>query len=295
MNKGFNKIGLIPNELKDKNLKITWKLQSWLCQRGCKVYIPSTFKKQKDDLNLNFIDFPAIFNACQMVIVLGGDGTLLRVAKSAAHCNTPILGVNLGRLGYLTEIEIKDMFEVISQILEGNYIIEKRMMLKAKILKGTLEKTSFLALNDVGVAKGSLSRMILLKTYIDDYFVDTFPADGLIVSSPTGSTAYSLSAGGPIISPKMESLLITPICPHTLHSRPIVISDSETVKIKVVGDYENILVTIDGQEGYSLNKGEVVLVSKADIYTQLVRYKDKNFYSILRKKLSERKYEQYEE
>ena len=161
-------------------------------------------------------------------------------------------------------------------------------MIEASVIKNNITTETFFALNDVVIAKCSFSRIIHLKTYINEQYIDTYSADGLIVSTPTGSTAYSLSAGGPILSPDISGMVITPISPHALNSRSIVISDKESVKVEVVGNQSDIMLTIDGQQGYRLNIGDVIKIKEADYATNLVRLKGKNFYDVMRKKLHER-------
>jgi NAD+ kinase len=201
---------------------------------------------------------------------------------------TPILGVNLGHLGFLTELELENVYDGLEKISRGEYRVDKRMMLEAVVVKNNMITDNFYALNDVVITKGSFSRIIHLKTFINNRYIETYPADGLIISSPTGSTAYSLSAGGPILSPDVSGMVITPISPHTLNSRSIVISDKEEVKVEIVGDQNDVMLTIDGQQGYKLKTGDIILVRKAEFSANMVRLTDKNFYDVLRTKLNER-------
>lgn len=227
------------------------------------------------------------FQKSDIIIVMGGDGTLLRAGRQAAVYDKPILGINLGRLGFLTEAELPDAYSLLDAIASGKYKIEKRMMLKASVKRDGRTIVEYNAINDVAVAKGSFARIIHLKAYINGEFVNNYPSDGLLVSSPTGSTAYSLSAGGPIIYPGMSCLLLTPICPHTLNVRPIVTDAKSEIQIVVNDPSKDILLTIDGQEGTTLSAGDIVTVTEADQVVRLVRVNPRGFFNLLKEKLTE--------
>jgi len=219
-----------------------------------------------------------------MIIALGGDGTLLAAARAVGDRGTPILGVNLGRLGFLTELKPKEIFPTLERIWQGNYSLEERMVLQV-IISSQPEAPTFYALNDLVIDKGSFSRVIQLETFINGESLSTFSADGLIISTPTGSTAYSLSAGGPIINPQMEAIIITPICPHSLSVRPMVISQGETFEVAVYSDHNSAMLTIDGQVGYELSSGDRVRTAKVDHKITLVHSTGQSFYQVLREKL----------
>lgn len=220
------------------------------------------------------------------LLSLGGDGTLLRAARLVADKGTPILGVNLGHLGFLTEIELNELFPSVERLLAGDFSIEERMMLQSHLWRGE-RKTSFIALNDVVITKGAFSRMLKLEVYVGTDYLDTYTADGLIVSSPTGSTAYSLSAGGPLVSPELEVMILTPICPHTLYARPLVVPGDQEIHVKVYTAGAEVMLTVDGQQGMQLNHGDQVVTSRASIPTRLVRLRERSFYSLVREKLRE--------
>lgn len=281
------KIGIIPNITKDKELQITKDLVNWIEKQESKVLLNEIEAKKINRLDLAYKS-QYIYENADFIIVLGGDGTLLGVARRVAKSQTPILGVNLGRLGFLTEVELKDIYNVLEKVLQGEYSIEKRMMLEACIIRNNREEKKFFALNDVVISKGSFARIVNLKTYVDDHYLDTYLADGLIISSPTGSTAYSFSAGGPIVNPKNNLLIITPICPHTLNSRPIIISDKEKFSVEIQEDYNEIILTIDGQEGHILKSGDIVFVKKGDFFTNIIKANNRTFYDVLRNKLADR-------
>ncbi len=216
-----------------------------------------------------------------LVIVLGGDGTLLSIAHLAALVGVPVLGVNLGRLGFLTEVPIDEMLLTLDSLLSGNEdIISPRRLLRAEC-----RDKIYYCLNDVVVNKGALARMIQIGLWIDDKEIAALKADGFIVSTPTGSTAYSLSAGGPIIQPYIPALVLAPICPHTLSFRPMVISSESRVRIQLLTAGEEVYLTLDGQRGVLLGRNDVVEVRRADYELRLVSSPQRNFFDLLKEKL----------
>jgi NAD+ kinase len=220
---------------------------------------------------------------------LGGDDTFLKVARKAQVKNKPILGINLGNLGFLTEVEKSEIDNAIERIITDSYEVENRMMLEASIYsKGNIIVRE-LALNDVVISRGALSRILHLKTYINNEYVDAFPGDGLIISSPTGSTAYSLSAGGPIVEPDIDLVIVTPICPHILYSRSFITAGDRTVRVEVAESYTHeAMVTIDGQMGYEIKGGDYIEIKKAEKFVKMIRMNRKNFFNILRTKIYDR-------
>ena len=223
--------------------------------------------------------------AADLLIVLGGDGTLLAAARAAAPRGVPILAVNLGGLGFLTSVTQENLYAVLEEFLGGRHKIRERAMLVAEIQQPGKAAERHMALNEAVVSKGTLSRMIFLDLHIDGGFVCRYRADGLIVSTPTGSTAYSLSAGGPIIHPAVPAFVITPICPHTLSDRPLAVPDSAQIEICLEGAPEPAHLTLDGQIGMELMTGDRVRISKASEKLKLVRDPQKTYYEILRNKL----------
>ena len=221
----------------------------------------------------------------EAVIVLGGDGTMLSVARLVAHKDIPILGINLGGLGFITEVNRDEVKEAIDKMLVEQCSVEERLMLKVHIHRLGEKITDYLVLNDIVINKGALARIIDLETFIDNQYVTTYKADGLIVSTPTGSTAYNLSAGGPIIHPALNSVVITPICPHTLTNRPLVLSDTSVVEIILQSESEDVFLTLDGQVGYSFRKGDRVEIMRSEYKTKLLIPCEKNYFNILRTKL----------
>ena len=194
------------------------------------------------------------------------------------------MGVNLGQLGFLTDLEMPDLFPCLEKLVENDYEVESRMMLEAQVLRKGSPVKSMVAFNDVVIGKGPISRIIRLETYVGSDYLATYRADGIIVASPTGSTAYSLSAGGPIVNPELEVMIVTPICPHTLHARPIILSDKQEIRVIMRTDTSEVMLTIDGQVGLPLQKNDSVVVRKADVYTRLVKVKNRSFSEVLRLK-----------
>jgi len=222
----------------------------------------------------------------ELVVVLGGDGTLISVARLMSGIDVPILGVNLGSLGFLTETTVEEMYPRLEKCLQGNPRVSERMMLEVTVNRNGSELEKFHVLNDVVINKGALARIVDLETKVNRHFLTTFKADGLIVSTPTGSTGYSMSAGGPIIHPLMSCIAITPICPHTLTNRPIVVTDESVVSITVTSSFdEKVYLTLDGQVGIELTEGDSVEVRKAFKTTALVMSKTRDYFEVLRTKL----------
>jgi NAD+ kinase len=221
----------------------------------------------------------------ELACVLGGDGTLLGVARQLAPKKVPLLGINMGRLGFLTEAEPTDLEDTVRRIVHREYDLEQRLMLEATVRRGDELVTRLIGLNDVGVAKAMFGRMVTVDTYVDGVFVDSYSGDGVIVSTPTGSTGYSLSCGGPIVSPHLSVVLITPICPHTLSTRPCVIDHRQEVRLVAHAAHEDLVLTVDGQVNVRLRPGDTVHVRRAPHDTILVKWRDREFFSVLRTKL----------
>ncbi len=221
----------------------------------------------------------------EMIIVLGGDGTLLSVARLVEGKDVPILGVNLGGLGFLTEVTLEELFPTLEKVFKKEFIRDDRLMLKAEILRQGERVAQSVVLNDVVVSKGTLPRMIKLEIFIDGQFVTSLRGDGLIIATPTGSTAYSLSAGGPILYPSVDALILTPISPHTLTNRPIVIPNNVHTEVILKTREEGATVTFDGQVGFSLKQDDVVKVWSAKNKIKLIRSPERNYYEVLRRKL----------
>lgn len=216
------------------------------------------------------------------IIVLGGDGTLLRAAKQCADLDCPILGINLGHLGFMTEVEVPEIGPALAAVTSKEYELDVRHLLRAEIWRQETLLDSFTALNDVVVTKGPHARLINVETYVNNAYVNTYPADGIIIATPTGSTAYSFSAGGPILSPDLNVMVLTPICPHSFFDRSIVINAEQKITLRLRTSYPDALVTIDGQEVYPLEDGDEVVVMIGAQNVSLIRRPGWNFFQVLR-------------
>lgn len=267
-------------------LKLGAELASWLVGKGIETLIEEVPGQMIDQTQL-VASTEAVYQT-DMVIVLGGDGTILRAARTAGPHGTPMLGVHLGQYGFITEIHPPDVKTAIDRVLQGDYRISERMMLHANVTRGEEVIHSTSALNDVVVSKGPLARLLKLHTFVNDKMIATYAADGIIVASPTGSTAYSLSAGGPVVNPNVKVMIITPICPHTLNARSLVVPDNESVQIVGECSMNNegeIMLTIDGQVGIQLQCGDKVDIRRADYCAKIVYWDQMSFYDKLQRRL----------
>ncbi|MEO8036917.1 MAG: NAD(+)/NADH kinase [Acidobacteriota bacterium] len=219
-----------------------------------------------------------------LLITFGGDGTLLSVARHAPD-HVPILGVNMGTLGFLTEIRVEEFPHVLERVLAGDYVAESRVAFDVVVQGPSANGRTYRVLNDAAINKAALARIIEMRVTVKGLFVSRFRADGLIVATPTGSTAYNLSAGGPIVYPTMGAMIITPICPHMLTNRPIVLPDELDLEIGIVTEGQEIILTLDGQEGFSITEHDRVCIKKSDQRVLLVQSPDKNYFDVLRAKL----------
>ena len=260
------------------------KLAGRLRGRGIQVF--SEEMEAKETLSGCSEGFSVIPQTVNWLVVLGGDGTLLGAARKVGRYGIPILGVNLGGLGFLTNTPLRRLYEMIEMMLGGALEIETRVMLESRVLRRENEVCRFQVLNDVVINKGALARIIDLDVSINKEFLTTFRADGLIISTPTGSTAYNLAAGGPILYPTMESLTLTPICPFTLTNRPIILPDMSIIEIKMGKESEEtVALTFDGQVGFDLLYGDQVIIRKSEEKISLLRPPDHSYFEIIRTKL----------
>lgn len=277
-------VGLFPNLKKPRvDTVVSWLVQHFQ-ERKVRVILPEEAAKE--------LNFPALaagteqlIDQIQLAITLGGDGTLINAVREVAPAGIPVCGINMGQLGYLTEIELPDLAPSIDKLIRGEYSIEERLMLDAFILRRDEEIYISSALNDVVVTKGGLSRLIRLKLFIDDELAATYPADGVIVATSTGSTGYSLSAGGPIINPKLKVIVLTPICPHSLQARSLLVSEKEEIKITMNATHDDIVLTVDGQTLQNLQPDDIVIVRRAAFRARFARFSGRSFAHTLRTKL----------
>lgn len=262
------------------------QLAHWLQERGMSTIVEASTAVRLDENVGPAKALPEIGKHIDLAIVIGGDGTLLNVARRLAEAEVPLVGVNMGRLGFLTDIPAEHMLPEIEKILGGEYEIEERFMLYTEIMRNGRIVHTANALNDVIIGKGELSRMIELEVYQDGEFVHSMRGDGIIVATPTGSTAYALSAGGPILSPDLPALVLVPICPHTLSNRPIVVGSDSVVELVVTGVVEqHTAATFDGQEMYPLEANDRVYVRRSPHPVHLIHPSGRSHYEVLRAKL----------
>ncbi len=286
MNSPVNRVGLI---LKRHDLRIPAianDIIPWLTSRGTQVFLDTESAEQCPDLVSAVSIKPAeeLASHVEMVTAFGGDGTLLYAARVVAGSGIPILGVNLGALGFLAEVNLEEMHSAFGALLSGDYRLEDRMLLEVEVFRQESSLGRYLSLNEAAINKGTLSRIIELEVTVNDQIMTCTRADGLIISTPTGSTAYSLSAGGPILYPTLGAFVITPICPHTLTNRPVVIPEQATVGVCLRRGFD-VMLTVDGQVGMPLVESDSLKVRKAATCIRLVQAPGGPFFKLLREKL----------
>lgn len=276
-------IGIIGKNSIENTFDIARELCTWFEGKGVNVYVEKEIGDKIDCSNS--VPAEEIPPMVDVILVFGGDGTFLGVARLACKYGTPILGINLGGLGFLTEITVEEIYPMMERIMNGEYEIEDRQMLRTSIHRENAKIGNYEVLNDVVINKEAVARIIDLGIYIDGNHVTTYKADGIILSTPTGSTAYSLSAGGPIVHPTLPVTIITPICPHTLTNRPLVVSSEMKVEIKITTQEPDTYLTLDGQIGIRLRTGDVIEVRKSDTYVKLIKSPFRDYFTILKTKL----------
>ena len=285
----MNRIGIIAKKNKPEVVTIASHLVEWLRTKKIKVYLEGEIGKLlSPTLSEGYwksIEREEIPTDVEMIIVLGGDGTLLSVARQVWNKNIPILGVNLGGLGFLTEITLDELYPVLERVVQDDFAINEREVLNAGVIRRGKRIAEFIVLNDAVINKGALARIIDLETTINGEYLSTFRSDGLIISTPTGSTAYNLSAGGPIVYPSLHTIIITPICPHTLTIRPIIIPDDVKIRALLKSRNEEVTLTLDGQQGFTLEFEDVVEVGKAEGRILLIKSPYRHYFELLREKL----------
>ncbi len=278
----MKKIGIICKTDRKEPQEILQELLPLLKQKGCEAFVDA---ETAAALNIRGFSRSEITSLAEIVLVLGGDGTMLSVSRLVAPKGIPILGINLGSLGFITEVNRDEIFSAVDKMLNDGCAIEERMMLTAAIHRNGKKIADYTVLNDIVINKGALARIIDLETNINDRYVTTYKADGLIISTPTGSTAYSLSAGGPILYPTLDSMVVTPICSHTLTNRPIVVPGNSNIEIIIKSLSEDVFLTLDGQVGFSLRMDDVVEISKSPFKTRLLVPIERDYFQVLRTKL----------
>ena len=276
--KEIRSVGIVVKPNNDEALRTSNELSEWLNARGISVRC-SPFVGDHECREGEF-DL-----AADLVVVLGGDGTMISTARLVGDAQILVLGVNYGSLGYLAEFRIEEMFPALEAILIGDYVVDRRVMLKAEHWRDGEMVAAGRVLNDVVINKAAIARIIGIDVKLDGQFVNGFRADGLIVSTPTGSTAYNLSAGGPIIYPSMNAVVLTPICPFTLTNRPIVVPDTAMIELELENENEGVVLTLDGQTGYPMRARDRVRIRKSSTMFNIVQPANRNYFDVLRNKL----------
>jgi NAD+ kinase len=285
----MRRIGIIAKQNKPEVVPIVRNLVQWLRPKEIELYIEegmgNLFDVSSSGPYLSSVKREEIPAHVEMVIVLGGDGTLLSVARLVGDREVPILGVNLGGLGFLTEITLEELYRVLEKVIQGDFVTDERVVLEAAVIRRGERLAEFSVLNDAVINKGALARIIDLETTINGEYVTTFKSDGLIISTPTGSTAYNLSAGGPIVYPSLHCIILTPICPHTLTNRPIMIPDDVEIRAILKTKQQEVILTLDGQQGFTLEFEDVVELKKARGRILLIKSPYRHYFEVLREKL----------
>ncbi len=277
----FRRIGVVAKRSSREAVQAASQVVDWLHRRGLEVTADEAVSAGAGSEPVTAFDAAS---AHDLVVVLGGDGTLLSIARSLGD-GVPILGVNLGSLGFLTEVGRAELYPALVSLLAGRYRLEERSLLDVRLERAAGDGAAWRVLNDAVIAKSALARIIELTFRIDGHLLAACRSDGLIISTPTGSTAYNLSAGGPILDPQLPVVVLTPICPHTLSLRPVVVPDSSVIEVTLETPDEEVFLTLDGQEGTPLNEGDRVRVRRSDAKVRLVKTTGRSFYDGLRDKL----------
>ena len=284
----MKKFALLTNYSKDKRLVYTRMIKTYITENGGSYWIPRYISEPDKDGDQRY-DFSDMPEDIECVLVLGGDGTLLQAARELLQRHIPLLGINLGTLGFLTSAENSELPKCLDSVLDDSCSIDERMMLEGVAYHGSEKIQMNIALNDVIIARAGFSRLVELKIYVNGELLSIYNADGIIVSTPTGSTGYSLSAGGPIIFPQTDVIVITPICPHSLQARSLVVSGEDRIMIEIgrrrKTQKEEAMVTFDGRSAQELETGDRIEIYKAQETTQLIRLKGRSFYQALQNKI----------
>ena len=279
--KPINRVGIIVKPNDDEALASAAELTAWLQKLRVETIGEPLVLSQRNGAERG----RQIASTSDLLVVLGGDGTMISTSRIAAETDVLVIGINHGGLGYLTDFRIEEMFPALKFVLEGKYEIDERVMLSVEHFRQDELLAVGCVLNDVVINKAALARIIEIEISLDNLFVNSFRADGLIVSTPTGSTAYNLSAGGPIVYPSMNAVVLTPICPFTLTNRPIVVPDNSVIELRLKNENEGVVLTLDGQVGYSMQATDLVVVRKSKATLNLVQPPNRNYFDVLRNKL----------
>ncbi len=285
----IRRVGVIVKPAQPEALGMLCELVVWLQERGLALVGEPELERGRIEAETNCAieieESNQLAGSVDLFVVLGGDGTMIRAARLVGEHDIPVLGINYGSLGYLAEFRANELFPALESILAGDYHLDERVMLDVEVLHDDEQRIRGRVLNDVVINKSALARIIEIVARLNYQFVNAFRADGLIVSTPTGSTAYNLSAGGPVIYPSMEAIVITPICPFTLSNRPLVVPDSASIELCIKTPKEEVAITLDGQIGFPLEVGDRVLIKKSRTTFKIVQPMDHNYFEVLRDKL----------
>lgn len=270
---------VISNKTKDPDRKLLDLICEKIKDKGGKITFAISMDKH-DSLDAE------PFDDTNLIISMGGDGTFLNIARQTAKMNIPIMGINIGSLGFLSAVDITDFDNAIDMVIQNDYSYDERMMVRAEIISQGREKEYFDALNDIVIARGLMSRIVNLKVFIDNSYVDNFPGDGVIVSTPTGSTGYSLSAGGPVVDHGLDLMVITPICPHIMHAKSFITSPDSIIRINVIEeDNYSCILTADGQMGHELSGGDTVNITRSNLKVKVIKFSGSALFNTLRRKI----------
>ncbi|HKZ81168.1 MAG TPA: NAD(+)/NADH kinase [Pyrinomonadaceae bacterium] len=283
------RVGIVLKPHQPEALKTICSVVKWLHERGIQLVGSPEIERERIEhetgCSVETLERESLAAGVDLILVLGGDGTMIATARMIGDTEVPVLGVNYGGLGYLAEFRIEELYTALEAILAGDYRVDRRVMLAVELLRGDEHLTRNRVLNDVVINKSALARIIEIEAYLNRQFVNSFRADGLIVSTPTGSTAYNLSAGGPVIFPSMNAVVITPICPFTLSNRPIVVPDESLIELRLKTANEEVVLTLDGQVGLALKPEDRVLIRKSKTTFNIVQPANRNYFEVLRDKL----------
>jgi NAD+ kinase len=285
----IKRIGIVLKPHQPDALKTLCELTEWLAQREIELVGGPDIERERVEHEtgcpVREVEKEKLAESVDLILVLGGDGTMISTARLIGDQDVPVLGVNFGGLGYLAEFRINELYTALESILAGNYRLDKRVMLHVDLVGSESTIPTSRVLNDVVINKSALARIIEIDVYLNKQYVNSFRADGLIISTPTGSTAYNLSAGGPVIFPSMNAIIITPICPFTLSNRPIVVPDDAVIELQLKTEKEEVSLTLDGQVGFPLKVDDRVVIRKSRTTFNLVQPSNRNYFDVLRDKL----------
>jgi NAD+ kinase len=285
----IKRIGIVLKPHQPDALKTICNLVVWLAERDITLVGGPEIEREQIEHQtgcpVKQLESEKIASEIDLMLVLGGDGTMIATARMVGDHDVPVLGINYGGLGYLAEFRIEELYNALDSILSGNYRLDRRVMLAVELHRGAAPPKTSRVLNDVVINKSALARIIEIEAYFDRYFVNAFRADGLIVSTPTGSTAYNLSAGGPVIFPSMNAVVITPICPFTLSNRPIVVPDNAEIELLLKTDNEDVALTLDGQVGFPMQVEDRIVIRKSRTTFNIIQPSNRNYFDVLRDKL----------